>query len=406
MPTSFGTEIEDSHVSWIKTILQTLAATLLVGVAVGTFGCGRPSPDQDARERVLRTAAEYLWSKQGEDGGWHSETHGLLRGGETWTPFVAHYLFQIPDSLYSVPGSRRERVLDFIREHISPDGVVGVSDPAVLEYPNYATSYAARVLNRWGAPSDSGRIGRMAAYLLRQQYDEDRGIDSEHPAYGAWGFGETSLPVGQVGHVDLSHTRRVLEALRDTGVRGEHEMATRRFLMMLQKHPGDPRAQPGAQPSDPRPPYDGGFYASTVTVGLNKGGAVTDSTGSSYFPSYATTTCDGLLTLLAAGVRPDDERVTAAADWLAAHTDLGRVEGIPRNASQWEFVMFYYHLLVRSEAYAALEVEGSWKEKVVSLVAERQRPDGSFSNPLGAPNKEDDPILATAMVVGALLNAR
>jgi hypothetical protein len=141
-----------------------------------------------------------------------------------------------------------------------------------------------------------------------------------------------------------------------------------------------------------------------VTVGLNKGGAVEDSSGVRYYPSYATTTCDGVLALLAAGVPRTEDRVLLAAEWLARHSDLTVVEGIPPNPSQWEHVMFFYHLLVRSEANAALGIEGEWRNDLVSLIAERQRDDGSFSNPVGSPNKEDAPILATAMVVGALLN--
>ncbi len=383
---------------------MSVVVALLLGAAVGLGACSQ-TPDADTeRVRVLREAASYLWSKQADDGGWHSETHGLLRGGETWTAFVAYYLFQVPDSVFPVPIERREHALDFIREHISERGILGVSDPTVLEYPNYATSYALRILNRWGARSDSVHIARMNGYLLDQQYVEDRGISAEHPAYGAWGFGETNLPVGEVGHVDLSHTRRVLEALAEAGVRGEHKSRARRFLLMLQKHPGDPRPQPQARPGDPRPPYDGGFYASTVSVGLNKGGPVSDSTGHPYYPSYATTTSDGLLALLAAGVPRDDERVTKAIEWLKAHDDLARVQGIPTNPSQWELIMFYYHLLVRSEAYEAMGLEGAWRDAMGSMLAERQQPDGSFSNPLGSPNKEDDPILATAMVIGTLLN--
>ena len=378
-------------------------AALLMGAAAGLAGCSNSRGPDAERVRVLRDAASYLWSKQADDGGWHSETHGLLRGGETWKVFVAHYLLQVPDSIFSVPVDRREHVMAFIREHINEQGVVGVSDPTVLEYPNYATSYALRVLKYWGAPDDSLYIARMGRYLLGQQYTEDRGISAEHPAYGAWGFGETSLPVGEVGHVDLSHTRRVLEALAEAGLRAEHNASVRRFLMMLQKHPGDPRNQPGAEPESFRPPFDGGFYASTVSLGLNKGGLAADTAGHTYYPSYATTTSDGLLALLAAGVPRDDERVASALAWLRAHDDLTRVQGIPPNPSQWELVMFYYHLLVRSEAYEAMDVEGSWREEMTSILAERQRPDGSFLNPLGSPNKEDDPILATAMAIGTLL---
>ncbi len=80
---------------------RLLAAVLGVGTVVGAAGlAGCGSSDLDERGQLLRTTAEYLWTQQGEDGGWHSETHGLLRGGETWTPFVAHYLFQIPDSIF------------------------------------------------------------------------------------------------------------------------------------------------------------------------------------------------------------------------------------------------------------------------------------------------------------------
>ncbi len=384
--------------------VPTLAAALLLGAAAGAPGCTSTGPSVDEKVRLLESAASYLWSQQGEDGGWHSATHGLLRGGETWTPFVAHYLFQVPDSVYSTSPERREHALAFLREHITENGVLGISDPTVLEYPNYATAYGLRVLARWGAPSDSLRIQRMTEYLLEQQYDEDRGIESSHPAYGAWGFGETSLPNGHVGHIDLSHTRRVLEAVGTMGAFEPQTTKSQWFLGMLQKHPKDLRPQPGARSGDPRPRYDGGFYASTVTVGLNKGGPVSDSLGNTFYPSYATTTCDGLLALLAAGVPAEDERVQSAARWLQDHGDLSVIEGIPPNPSQWEHIMFYYHLLVRSEAYGALGVDGDWKKKVVDLLAERQRPDGSFSNPLGAPNKEDDPILATAMVVGTLLN--
>jgi hypothetical protein len=218
------------------------------------------------------------------------------------------------------------------------------------------------------------------------------------------GFGETSLPLGGVGHVDLSHTRRVVEALADADTRGEHEFRIRRFLVMLQKHPGDPRPQPGAGATDPRPPYDGGFYASTVTSGLNRGGLVSYTSGYPYYPSYSTTISDGLMTLLASGVPPDNERVTRSLDWLTAHYDLTRIQGIPLNPSQCEVVMFYYHLLDLSEAYVAMGVEGSWRNEMALMLTDRQAVDGSFSNPNGSANKEDDPILATAMAVGTLMN--
>lgn len=385
-----------------------LTAALTLCVAVSLFGGCRAAPDAShghAPAEVLRRAATFLWSQQSADGGWHSETHGILKGGQAWTPFATFYLLQVPDSVHLRFEASAERALDFIRGTIDQRGAVGQADVVVLEYPNYATSYALRVLRRWGKASDTLLVTRMQDYLLRQQFSESRGIDSLHRAFGSWGFGETGLAPGVIGHIDLSHTRRVLEALDTRFTPPGVLEAAGRYLRMLQKHPSESRPQPLAEPGSPAPPYDGGFYASTTALGTNKGGS-TSADGMTYFVSYATATCDGILALLAAGISHTDERVTSALQWLLENDSLETVQGIPASApGDWEHVMFYYHLLVRSEVYAALDVGGDWKRRMQEILAAGQRPDGSFSNPLGAPNKEDDPILATTMAVGTLLNA-
>ncbi|MBT8401593.1 MAG: hypothetical protein KJO98_14040 [Rhodothermia bacterium] len=384
-----------------------LTAALAISAVVSVVGGCRENPDSShdpVPVEVLRSAATFLWSQQSTDGGWHSETHGILKSGHAWTPFTAYYLLQVPDSVHSRPEASVNRALDFIRGSIDERGAVGQADAVIMEYPNYATSYALRVLDRWGDASDTLLVERMQDYLLGQQFTESRGIDSLHRAYGSWGFGETGLPAGAIGHIDLSHTRRVLEALESDDTAPSVFRAAAVNLRMLQKHPSESRPQPLAEPGSPAPPYDGGFYASTTALGTNKGGS-RDVAGSTYFASYATTTCDGILALLAAGVSPTDERVATALQWLIENDSLETVGGIPASApGEWEHVMFYYHLLVRSEVYAALEVGGDWKRRMQMLLAAGQRPDGSFSNPLGAPNKEDDPILATTMAVGTLLN--
>src|SRR5262249_59699277 len=116
------------------------------------------------------------------------------------------------------------------------------------------------------------------------------------------------------GHVDLAHTRRALEALRDAG---RLDAATRaraeRFLAVLQKLPGPGRG------------FDGGFYFSSVVLAANKGRVERGPQGESW-RSYATATADGALALLAAGVSPSDERVLAAGRWLREHPLLERPE--------------------------------------------------------------------------------
>jgi hypothetical protein len=110
-----------------------------------------------------------------------------------------------------------------------------------------------------------------------------------------------------------------------------------------------------------------------------------------------------VLALLATGATPDDEPVQAAMRWLQAHPSVDYPQGIPENdPEQWHKVLLYYHLSVRAEAYRALHWPGPWRQAFTELLAQQQRPDGSFVNPVGAPNKEDDPLLATALAVDAL----
>lgn len=397
----------------------TAATVAILVVVLAAIGCARAA-EQDPG-MVLQRAVDYLVESQGEDGGWHSPTYGFLRDGQAWTPFVLYQLALVREQGSAiVPDRTLSRGADFIRAHVSDKGVLGTQDPDVMEYPNYATSYAIRALLEVGTPSDKALIDLMVGYLYGQQYSEQRGIDRPHLGYGSWGFGEKNVTVGRVGHVDLSHTRRVIEALSEyekspmnvrendkhgATVHDPFDTAMSRasvFLAALQKHPSDSRVVLGELPQN-QAPYDGGFYSSPVIRGTNKAGSVTNDEGSQYFVSYATTTCDGLISLLAAGVALDDERIRAATAWLAAHQALDRPEGIsPGQPGDWERVMFFYHLASRARIYDALDWEGDWRGEITALLIAHQQPDGSYSNPDGGLNKEDDPVLATALAVEAL----
>lgn len=362
--------------------------------------CARPEPRPAEPEAMLADAAAFLWSQQADDGGWHSETHGLLRGGQAWTPFVLHALLAVPASVYAPPEAGVERALAFLRARTNAGGVLGLADSLVLEYPNYATAYALRVFARHGAPEDSALVRRMAAYLRAQQFTEQRGVTPDRPEYGAWGFGEVALAHGEVGHIDLSHTLRALQALREAGaLDSTTEADALVFLRLLQKRPEETRPLPPGNVAADLSVYDGGFHASPTVQGTNKGWIGTDGA----FRSYATATADGLLALLAAGAAPDSAPVQDAHRWLRAHPDWAVPAGIPSDGPvPWDRVMVFYHLHTRSAAYAALG-DTTGRAQLTRLLAERQRADGSFANPDGAPNKEDDPLLATALAVEALV---
>ena len=316
-----------------------------------------------------------------------------MKGGQALTPFIAFVLFEADGNDKK---RRKERALEFIRAGINEEGALGFSDPMIVEYPNYATSYALRLMARSDRSADERLLHRMYDYLLAQQFDESRSITSDHIAYGGWGFGEQGLPAGQVGYVDLSHTRRVLQALVSTRLPLPDSLVikSRQFLGAVQNRP--------LLETENANYYDGGFHYSPVVLLANKGNVIKQSE-SSIFLSYATATCDGLLALAATGADQNSEAVQDALEWLNGHPVLSFPEGIPEDdPDQWHRVMFYYHLAVRAEVYNLFGWPAEAKNEMVQMLEERIREDGSFVNPLGAANKENDPLLATALALSAL----
>lgn len=387
---------------------------------------------------LLGRSAEHLWRLQADDGGWHSEQYGLLRSGQAYTPLVLYTLLSVPEGVYPRPAYAVTRALQFIRDHMSRSGVVGLDDPEAPEYPNYSTAYALQCLVRVGYEGDQLLIDRMRRYLVSEQFCEATGFDPESPVYGGWGFGGRRPP-GSSGHMDIAHTRRVLAALRAAGERDEEVFRRAElFLRYVQKDPNDKRPQPNTanEPviadlgttflnsvayaplsagaamtmllvGNSTSTFDGGFYFSPVVLSANKGRVTTETAGvPRHFRSYATATCDGLLALWAAGVPLGDDRMVAARRWLAQHPRWDEPEGVPKNqAEPWADAIYFYHLAVRAEAYGTLGWPTNARPELVRLLSAQQRTDGSFANAKSHLMKEDDPMLATTLAVTALVRA-
>ena len=355
------------------------------------FGLGCQNPNSPTEEQIQLNAQQiqqkainWLLEQQAEDGGWHSQTHGILRGGAAYTPYIMDVL-QASKTI-DLQENCFFNGYGFLLQQIDKEGAIGQKGAYVVEYPVYATAFLLKIWGRRSIRFDTLFQPHFENYLIGQQFTEERGIYADHPAYGAWGFGEQHLPLGEVGHVDLSHTRRVLEALQQVSFDSTHPCWSKAkfFLERLQQK-------------------DGGFCSSTYTLGSNKADDQTHK-----MVSYATATADGLLSLMSLP-HTDTLRISAAANWLLDNEDWNQVSGIPPGRpGNWEKVLFFYHLSVRAQAYAQLERFGllppdnDWRQEVVKLLAIEQSSDGSFSNPWGGPNKEDDPLLATALAVRAL----
>jgi hypothetical protein len=384
---------------------------LACGAALGTSRVDRSiAADRDTEnsfEDRLSRAANWLWQQQGDDGGWHSATYALLRSGQALTPFLLDALLEVPERCATPPAGAIEMAVAFIERHVIDDGALGLADPDITEYPNYATADALRALTRLNRPDTRGLCERMLRYLVGQQFSEESGFIVTDDAYGGWGFGG-KRPPGDPGHMDLAHTSRVLHALAAAGC--HDEVVYRRvqiFLRFVQKYPEFGKQQPSLTPfpqDEVLPvPCDGGFYFSPVVLAANKGRETTENAERPYFRSYATATCDGVLALLAAGVDPADERVQRAHQWLLDHPQLDHPAGIPLDHPEpWGAAVHFYHLAGRAEVYTRLTGPDGWRDALLAQLATEQAADGSFRNRRSGLMKEDDPLLATGLAVSAL----
>lgn len=334
--------------------MRTLASVLLI-VLVSASGWGAETAD-DGRAAISK-AAQYLWSKQGADGGWHSETYGLLKSGQSLTPFVLLALLELPDP----PKDAVERAIKFIVANTNDAGEVGRSDPSLEDYPNFATSLALRALRRSGKPVD-----RMIEALRAQQFREKNGWDRELPAYGGWGMGGPVRRPPHAGHVDLCMTRHVLQAVGDPSGR------VKTYLERCRN-------------------ADGGFMFSPVVLDANKAGVG---------KSYGTATADAVLSFLALG-----ESARPALEWLTNHHRVDGVPGFDDATAKWRDGMLYYYLSASAQAFKATNggPEG-WQGEMVRSLIGRQREDGSFRN-ASFLMKEDDPLIATTLALLALTSA-
>src|SRR5260370_26024976 len=165
-----------------------------------------------ARQPPLARAAEYLWIQKAKDGGWHSHTYGLLRSGQSLTPFVLQALLEVPEDNCSRPGTRVDRAIAFIQSNTRSDGALGMTDPTIPDYPNYATALAISAIYKAQCPGWERQIQPMLEYLRTQQFTEQNGWRREDAACGRWCMGGGKSGPAKRGHGDWSQSRPAHEA--------------------------------------------------------------------------------------------------------------------------------------------------------------------------------------------------
>ncbi len=340
--------------------------------------------DPELRQRAynsIQNGWRWLRSQQGKDGSFRSRAYPVLGGGQSLTPLVLWTLLGLPPSLRTAVNSESQAAQHWILEAQEPSGALGFRE-RVEDYPSYATALALRCTvrlkpERWGIASR-----KMAGWLQEQQFMVAKGW-SEHPAEGGWGMGsEEPLEPPRSGHVDLSMTRTVLEALREASpqasIDSESMTAARRFVLRSMVK-------------------SGGFFSSPVLPRLNKGVEGVDGPG-----PYGSATCDGLLALRALGYPRHHPVVQRSLRYLHSVHVVDRNPGIDAgiNRALAEGMKHYYRAGAAT-VFALLGGPVGWREQVIEAVLQEQQSAGSWLNKNRLLN-EDEPLIATAFAMQTL----
>ena len=282
--------------------------------------------------------------------------------------------------------------LAYLEQFLGPKG--GVSED---RHGNYATSIA---LLAFQEANSNGRYDRIIkqgqAFLRGAQWDESEGKPRDNAYYGGAGYG------GSNSRPDLSNTSFFAEALRETGLPADDPALKKAlvFVSRCQNLRSEFNDQPWAGKVD-----DGGF----IYTAANGGQSMADDPKlpDGGLRSYASMTYAGLKSMIHAGLTAEDPRVKAAFTYISKHYTVDENPGLGQKG-----LYYYYHtfakalaMLGKPEIVDAQGTKHDWRADLVSALAKRQNPDGSWVNPADR-FMEGDANLVTAYALLALSYTR
>jgi squalene-hopene/tetraprenyl-beta-curcumene cyclase len=276
------------------------------------------------------------------------------------------------------------------------EGLLNVKGGAEGPQANYVTAIVLMAFHEANTGGRyNGQIKAAQAYLKGLQWDESEGKGKGDAFYGGAGYGGSSRP-------DLSNTAFMVEALRDTGLPADDEALKKAlvFVSRCQNRKSEFNDQPWADKVN-----DGGFIYTPAAGGVSM--AKDPKLPNGGLRSYASMTYAGLKSMIHAGLKPDDPRVKAAADYIRAHYSVDENPGLDQ-------VGLYYYYQTFAKALALLgaptlvDVSGKahdWRADLVAALSRRQLPEGGWVNPADR-FMEGDPNLVTSYGLLALAYAR
>jgi squalene-hopene/tetraprenyl-beta-curcumene cyclase len=371
-------------------ILQALLATaLLTGTA---FAQQAPRPQTDVEKKAIA----FLLTQQDKDGAWVPQV------GPAITAMVVKGLAQAGTP---IDDPALKKALAFIETTKQKDGgYYRESNPnynSAIVLSMFSTLRGAMQVN--GIPYQQ-QITGLQKFLKDLQLDETKkdaagaAITKANSWYGGSGYGE--------GRPDLSNTAYFIEALHDSGLKGD-DPAIQKALVFVSRTQmsGETNDQPFAKGAT-----DGGFVYSPSGSGESKFGTIGRLEGGSTLRSYGSMTYSGFKSMLYAGLTEDDPRVKAAVKWI---TNNWTLEYNPGSGGSADGQYYYLHAFAKAmQAYRHDEitdgkgVKHNWRNELNDFLKAQQKPDGSFVNAKSERWFEGNPVLATSYAVLALQEAR
>jgi squalene-hopene/tetraprenyl-beta-curcumene cyclase len=341
------------------------------------------SSTQTKYEQAVAAAVRYLTTKGRSNDGSYSTSAGPGVTALITTSLLKH---GIPPRDPKVAGS-----LAHLETFVRPDG--GIYAEGSL-YQNYETCLAIVCFQEANRDGRYDKLLKRAdAFIKDQQWDEGEGKSRSDEAYGGAGYGRSKRP-------DLSNTAFLLDALKEVGNSADSEAIQRAliFVSRCQNLETEHNLTPFAAKNP-----DGGFYYTPAGGGVS----MAEKTPEGGLRSYGSMTYAGLKSMIYAGVGPDDPRVRAAVKWIKGHYD---VRSNPNMGDAGLY--YYYHTFAKAlDAMGADTLEDergvvhNWRDDLISELAARQRPDGSWVN-TNDRWLEGDPNLATGYALLALAHCR
>jgi len=284
-----------------------------------------------------------------------------------------------------------DRGVKYLLQNVQPDG--GIYQPGTI-YRNYETCLSILCLNEANRDGQYDKVLKRAdAFIKSLQWGGAEDSDRADTAFGGGGYGKHKRP-------DLSNTSFLVEALL-VGNDPDSEAIRNAlvFISRCQNHESPHNTTTFATKNP-----DGGFYYTIAAGGSSQAGP----TPQGGLRSYASMTYAGLKSMIYAGVGPEDSRVKAALTWIRRNYDLKSNPGL-RDAG----LFYYYHTFAK-----ALDAVGSdtvtdakgeshnWRAELLSEIASRQQPNGSWVNEKNPRWLEGDSNLVTAYALLALSHCR